>query len=243
MQARELREEIAKLPEYLKKEWGTLRQYYTRQTIEQQYGGFKKQWDNFEGETIDEFLKVNASVFEEWKSWKYKQGYDRSFATRYNTIRNCRCVCFMVDKAEESWCDHKLIVKSLKDVWNEFKVEWQLDTAESLAMFEELAKIKMSESMLNEFRMKYNHNYPHVYGEDIGQSKAELWKEFKIKWEIDVQDYNETKYDEMVEFVGKVECSESFFSYREDMNYHSFDSYSMLEQYEICQQYLDEEDQ
>lgn len=77
-------------------------------------------------------------------------------------------------------------------------------------------------------------------------TKSELWKEFKDIWEIDVLDYNENKYNEMILYINETtsdnkqyfkDYPRDFFEYREDSNYHSYDSYSVIEQFEICQEW------
>jgi hypothetical protein len=213
-----LKAEVAKLPERIQKEWGSVCQYYSSKTDIQVFEEFKNRWDEFKGPAVEEFLSVSNAVYIQWKLWMYKNHYDAGFK------------------------------KTLTEVWNEFKVFWELDIEESKVMFKEMELL--SENMLDEWRMKYNFDYPHVYERDDNhwscvqrdyhlKLKAQLWDEFKEIWEIDTSDYNEDKYKEMSKYVSEIQCEDSdkFFSYCEDANYHSFDSYSLLEQFEICEQY------
>jgi hypothetical protein len=120
-------------------------------------------------------------------------------------------------------------------------------------MFKEMELL--SENMLEEWRLKYNFVYPHVYQRDMInynclqrdyrlKSKAQLWEEFKEIWEIDILDYNEIKYNEMKEYIGEISCDDenyfkdyprNFYEHCENANYHSFDGYSAIEQFEICE--------
>ena len=125
----------------------------------------------------------------------------------------------------------------------------QYNLEESKVMFKEMELL--SENMISEWRLKYNFVYPHVYEKDynhyscVQRVKSQLWKEFKEIWEIDISDYNEIKYNEMIKYINEIECESSenyfkeyprnFFEFRENANYHSFDSYSILEQFEICE--------
>jgi hypothetical protein len=105
--------------------------------------------------------------------------------------------------------------------------------------------------MLHEWRLKYNFDYPHVY-EAYGceyeiyskKSKAILWEEFKDIWEIDVSDYDEKKYQDMAKYINEITCDNSdyfkeyprnFFEFRENANYHSFDSYSIIGRFDIAE--------
>ena len=113
-------------------------------------------------------------------------------------------------------------------------------------MFQEMDQIKMSNRMYNEWHMKSNFDFPHIYEEEEQEtdyylkSKVELWKEFKEVWEIDIENYNEDKYKEMADFINEIKSNDhdqQFYYYRENANYHSFDSYSIFEQFDICQYY------
>jgi hypothetical protein len=212
-----IKSEIAKLPEFLKKEWYSVCQYYSSKSDIQVFEEFKKRWDNFEGPMVEEFLSFPNVVYVEWESWKYRNGYDG------------------------------IVEKSLTEVLTEFKNFWEYDKPESKMMFKEMELL--GKRMLREWRYKYNFTYAHVYegynGSDYRlKSKAQLWYEFKEIWEIDTSNYNEDKYKEMSEFVNEIQCDDynyskdyprNFFDFCENSNYHSFDSYSILEQFEICE--------
>jgi hypothetical protein len=224
-----LKVEIAALPERIRKEWASVCRFYSSKTDVQVFEDFKNRWDNFKGRTVNEFLSVSDAVYTQWKIWQYKNDYDINFEK---------------DSGSE---------KSLTEVWNEFKLFWEWDTEESKVMFKEMELL--SENMLREWRIKYSFDYPYVYEKDDNhyscvqrdyrlKSKVQLWDEFKEIWEIDIDNYNEDKYNEMSEYVNEIECDSenyfkdyprNFFEFRENANYHSFDSYSIIEQFEICE--------
>lgn len=149
----------------------------------------------------------------------------------------------------------QVIEKTLAQVLDDFKEFWQYDSEESKVMFKEMELL--SENMIREWRLKYNFTYPHVYERDDNhyscvqrdyrlKSKVQLWEEFKEIWEIDISDYNEDKYDEMVKYISEINCDDSnyfkdyprnFYEFRENANYHSFNSYSVLEKFEICERW------
>lgn len=203
------------LPEILQKEWNAVNQYSTTKTKDSVFEDFKIQYDNFEGKTIEEFITMPKVVYTEWTNWKYTKRYYTSFNNKTLTV-----------------------------VWNEFKDFWQYDSEESKVMFKEMEFL--SHDMIMEWRMKYNFEYTHIYEdynakyEDlVKKSKSQLWEEFGDIWEIDFSNYNENKYNEMRDYVSEIQCEggEEFFGFCEDANYHSFDSYSMLEQFNICKDY------
>jgi hypothetical protein len=141
----------------------------------------------------------------------------------------------------------------LTEVWKEFKEFWQYNSKETILMFNEMELL--SEKMIREWRLKYKFKYPHVYEIDDNhcsgvqreyelKSKSQLWIEFKEIWEIDILDYNEEKYNEMAKYINEIEGDledyrkrypRNFYDFRENANYHSFDSYSILEKFEICE--------
>jgi hypothetical protein len=223
--------EVANLPEFLQKEWQCVVRYHSEKSDTVLFEEFKKRYDNFEGPTIEEFLSIPKVVYTEWENWKYRNSYETDFKV-YN-------------RSTET----QVKTKTLTEVFCEFKEFCQYNSEESKVMFKEMELL--SENMLSEWRLKYNFTYTHVYeGYDSKyevyskKSKAELWEEFKEIWEIDIDDYNENKYNEMIKYISEVECDDSnyfkkypqnFFEYRENANYHSFDSYSVLEQFEICE--------
>lgn len=245
-----LKNQIAELPERLQKEWSSI--CYSSKTDIHVFEEFKSRWEQFQGTTIEEFLNVSNSVYIQWKDWKYKNGYNTDFKSRYNSKDKTKCDCIFIDEKSKR-CDHTIKSKSFTEVWNEFKLFWELDSEESKVMFKEMELLSVN--MLGEWRMKYNFDYPHVYEKDNNhwscverdyrlKSKVQLWNEFKEIWDIDIDDYNEDKYKEMNEYVSEIECDSedyfkdyptNFYEYREDANYHSFDSYSLIEQFEICE--------
>lgn len=212
-----LQVQIAELPKRLQEEWCDKSRYYSDKKDVEVFEEFKQSWESFQGPVVEEFLSVSNSVYIQWKNWKSINRY-------YTGFKN----------------------KTLMQVWNEFKLFWQLETEESKIMFEEMELL--SKNMLHEWYFKYEFHYPHVYEERQSwanyhlKSKAQLWDEFKEIWEIDLDNYNEFKYEEMMEFVNKIKGSRKFFSYCENANYHSFDSYSLFEKFEICEQFDAEND-
>lgn len=230
-----LEDKITKLPKRLQKEWFMVIRYHSKKNILQVFEDFKKRYDNFEGNSIEEFLAIPNVLFDEWEDWKYKQKYITDFKTKKNKM-----------------IDTQVIEKTLSEVINEFKELWQYNSEETNIMFKEMELL--SKNMMYEWKLKYNFEFPHVYEKDNNhftcvqrnyhlKSKAQLWKEFKEIWNIDISDYNEEKYNEMTNYINEIECNledyfkdypRNFLDFLEDSNYHSFDSYSILEQFEIC---------
>lgn len=233
-----VKSQLEKLPGILQNEWYNVTRYSDKKdTI--MFENFKKLYDNFEGHTIEEFLDIPKVLYTEWENWKYRKGYHTDFKTYIKKYRSN---------------DTKVIEKTLTEVWNEFKKFWQYNfegtfsDISSKVMFTEMELL--SENMIQEWRYKYNFTYTNVYEEYnikyetySKKSKAKLWEEFKEIWEIKIDNYNEEKYNKMVKYISKIECDEenyfkeyprNFYEYCEDGNYHSFDSYSVLEQFEIC---------
>lgn len=213
--------EIEKLPERLQEEWQSVVEYYSEKKDTVVFEEFKKRYDNFKGKTIEELLCMPRVVYREWQKWKY----DKCYQTDFKTVLG--------------WKNKVEMEKSLTEVLEEFKKFWQYDSKESKMMFKEMELL--SDGMIQEWRLKYSFLYPHVYERyDCDyhlKSKAQLWEEFKEIWEIDVSDYNEDKYKEMTKYIREIECDypSNFYEYRKNANYHSFDSYSILEQFEICE--------
>ncbi len=214
--------EIEKLPKILQKEWSTVVSYYSNEKDTVVFEKFRKRYDDFKGASVEELLSMSDVVYTEWKYWKYQNRYETDF-------------------------------DSLTDILSEFKNFWQYDSEETKTMFKEMELL--SNRMLQEWRLKYNFVYPHVYERDDNhyscvqrdyhlKPKAQLWEEFKEIWDIDTSNYNEDRYKEMVDYINEIEVDDTnyfkdyprnFFEYRENANYHSFDSYSILEQFEICE--------
>ena len=213
--------EVEKLPKILQKEWSTVVSYYSKEKDIIVFEKFRKRYDDFKGASVEELLSMPDVVYTEWKYWKYQNQYETDF-------------------------------DSLTDILSEFKKFWQYVSEETKTMFKEMELL--SNRMLQEWRLKYNFEYPHVYERDDNhyscvqrdyhlKPKAQLWKEFKEIWGIDTSNYNEDRYKEMTDYIYEIEVDDTnyfkdyprnFFEYRENANYHSFDSYSVLEQFEIC---------
>jgi hypothetical protein len=206
--------------ENLKKEW--------RNVIEEKRKlKFKKEYENYKGDAMDEFNDVPEVVYKEWEYWKMKCGYLPTLGKKFS------------------------------EVWKEFKEYWQYDKSETKKMYEEMKLL--SDGMLREWRMKYTEEYPDVYDEEAfwngkkkEKTKAEMWGEFKEKWGIDVENYNDDLYKEMEKYICEIECDaedyckdypRNFFDYRENGNNHSYDSYSIWEQYEIAKEWKEYRDE
>ena len=229
----DLKKTIKNLPKNLLYDWYYINSYFSKKNDEQRFTDFKKLYNNFEGESINEFLNVNDYVMSEWKNWKYKNHYSKDFEIGWNSKKNSRCRC---------WYDCKHVKKqqTFSDVWVEFKNDFQLNTPESKLIFEEMDKIKMSNSMLQEWSYKHYNDHPHVYGDSDGKTKSQLWNEFKETWEIDIDDYNEKKYDEMADEIKKGLTNsgyEKWFEFIDD--YNNYENYSIIEKYEIWNNFYD----
>ena len=121
----------------------------------------------------------------------------------------------------------------------------------------------LSDTLLWEWRYKYTFAYPEVYEKDYfmaldnankeNKTKAEHWEEFKMIWDLEPNDYSEVLLEEYNKLINFYLCDDdtnffdeyprTFWEFRENANYHSFDSYSILKQFYICeewQRYLDE---
>ena len=175
--------------------------------------------------------KSECVLFEE-----FKKRYDNFEGT---TIEELICI----PELYIEWVDWKSwkgfdmsFPKSLTEVLNDFKLFWQYDSEETKVMFKEMRLL--SENLLGEWRYEYKYN------NDDCLSKVRLWEEFKNNYEIDVLNYNEEKYNEMVKYIDNTLCDNTdyfeeyprnFFDYREDSNYHSFDDYPTLKRFEICE--------
>lgn len=235
-----IKEQVANLPEILQKEWVCVAGYYSSKSDTIMFEEFKKRYDNFEGKTIEEFLTIPKVVYTEWEKWKFLNGYETGFNTDIN---------------ERGWKVKSKVEKSLYQVFSQFKEFWQYDSEATKVMFKEMEFL--SEEMRHEWALKYNFVYPHVYQKDMNhyscvqrdyrlKSKAQLWEEFKEIWKIDILDYNENMYSEMSKYISEIGCDsknyfkeypQNFFEFRENGNYHSFDSYSIIEQFEICEEW------
>jgi hypothetical protein len=213
------------LTENVLKDFNNVLKYHSRDSKEERMLRFKTTYEDFTGTAIDEFNQMPNVVYKEWDYWKMVKGYIPELG------------------------------KPFSEVWNEFKAYWQYDNEETKVVFKEMEL--MSNNMLTEWRMKYTDQYPHVYEDDYwnttrnarnrkAKSKAEMWEEFKEKWGMDVENYNEHTFNQMNAYINDTLCDtddycreypRNIYEYRENANYHSFDSYSIWEQYQICQQW------
>ena len=199
------------LPKRLYNEWRKVCGYYSRRSDLEIWNDFKSTWD-VNSISVKEILAVSDTVNQEWVYWRMKNNI-------YYEI------------------------KDLSSIWNSFKKEWQFDSDETKRVFEEMSKL--SDHMLNEWRYKYNYTYTHVYEDrwtnnvDYNKSKSKLWDEFKEIWQLDFDNYNEDEYKRMRDSIESGDYDDqAWFNFRENANYHSFDSYSIREQYDIWYDFL-----
>ncbi len=220
----------------LQKEWYCINQFHSKLTEEEKVKLFKTRYDNFEGQAFKEFIQMSEIEYNEWQCWKLGMKND------------WRHLGYNVEDFDEK--------ENLTKVWKEFKDYWQYDTEETKQVFREMKLL--SETLLDEWRKKYFIECPHVY-EEYGyhhkevekRSKAQMWEEFKYKWDLDVDDYDEHILKELLELINECECDNSnyrkdyprnFWEYRENANYHSYDSYSILEKYRIAEEWINYRD-
>jgi hypothetical protein len=196
---------------------------------------FEKSWNNYERDLVNEFLQVNDAVNREWKEYKRKNYPNYLIRNVENDISN---------------------YSKMTDMWSAFKRFWELNTMESNLMFEEINYINMSDGMLREWRIKYNFKYPYVYELDnrakygniinenyLSKTKFQLWNDFREIWNIDLQNYTEYKFTKMCKFINDIYINDEdykFFHYCQKNNYHNFEIFSILQQYEICKDYANE---
>lgn len=200
-----------------RQEWHLINGYSSKLPKEQRFENFKK-----------EIKKINLNDIPEalYKEWRY--------------YREC-----------------KYNEDSIVNQYSEFLKKWPKDFN-----YDELNKI--SGELLDEWRLKCN--YEHIYenydtlfasanrgkntvdGKYIERPKAfelknkcELWKEFKEYWLLDDGEFpNMEVFNKIKKAVEDYENEfdmEEFFEFREDANYHSYDSYSIAEQYQICKEF------
>ena len=204
-------EKVLLLPLRIQNEWYNINSYASSKPKEIVFEEFLKKCEN-----TSDFLSVNESLIKEWN-------HDYKCRNLLRTGNN------------------------FIEIWNIFKCKWQLNDNDiaSEVMLKEMELL--SDNMLTEWRYKYNFDYIHIY-EDYNldlkklmkKTKIELWEEFKVKWDINIDNYNEDMYNKMSKYTSEIECDSKsypsdFYEYREDANYHSYDSYSLIEQYEICE--------
>ncbi len=177
---------------------------------------------------IQEFIDLPKVMYNEWIYWKID--YNRR----------------MFDHVEKD---------TFYNYFQEFKDFWQYSSIETQQVFREMELL--SKILLNEWRIKYTFTSAHVYesyesyqnGDYISKTKAQLWEEFKKIWDLDPENYSEHLLEEYIEIINKneAEAYENYFNeyprnyweFRENANYHSYDSYSILEKYQICQEWAD----
>ena len=133
--------------------------------------------------------------------------------------------------------------ESLEKQWEIFKTFWNLGSDETNIVFEEMSNL--STGLLREWRYKYNFKYTHVYegynNVDYSKSKAQMWEEFKDIWDLDMDAYDEYEYNRMIkETEGEVDDYDAWYNFRENANYHSYDSYSVRERYEIWCRFVED---
>lgn len=188
----------------------------------------KKKFNKYyKGKYIEEFIYLPEIVYNEWKYWK-------------NEL-NIR----MIEPVEKYTFDK---------YFQDFKDYWQYNTPETLKVFEEMKLL--SDSLINEWRHKYSFSSAcdyedhdcYINNKYMTKTKAELWEEFKTVWDLNPEDYSEHLLEEYQEFIKECECDNTnyfddyprnFREYREDSNYHSFDSYSILKKFNVCKEWSD----
>lgn len=132
--------------------------------------------------------------------------------------------------------------KKLDEVWGNFKQSWDLFSPETNQMFKEIELL--SDEMLIEWRMKYTYEFPHVYEKEdyinykviYNKKRTVMWEEFKTIWDTDPQNYDESLYNSLKEEIQRYFDDHDYYRWRSfltDSNYHSYDSYSLLQKHEI----------
>lgn len=244
--------EVQKLPEILYKEWYML--VCNNQTEDiTDFEDFKKRYNNFEGEIIEEFLDMPENVYWEWCEWREYKDYQLDFNE-----------------------------KTFTEAWDEFKF-WQYNSEESKVMFKEMDLLSesMNQEWRFKYNFVYPHVYEENYQKNfknyrllsenklklkselydefrdicrpefLKKSKAQLWKEFKDTWQLEFQD---KLYNEKVEYINEVKNDfldipiENYdFDNRpaEQDEFKTlldnFDKMSVLMQYDICEKWQEQE--
>lgn len=215
----------AQLQGILKKEWLNF-QTYNDNSFDQ----FKKQYNNLVGDSVNEFIKIDNIVYDEWYYFKLEKRYDmylKDFDKVWNEFKQ-----FWNLNSNETiqvFTEMKLLSKDLLQEWR-YKYMFVYPGVYEKAIYGD------------EYWKKHD-----IYSK---KSKMELWNEFKEIWDIDINDYDEHLLNEIKAFVNQVDeyentCQEyprNFWEYRENGNYHSFYSYSFLEKEEICKMWLEYEE-
>lgn len=208
---------IHTLPPRLLDEWEDICRYYSPNSDEHEWDTFQQTWA-IDSLTVQEILQVSETINTEWK-------YYRDYVRVYGKV---------VD---------------LEKTWQAFKHFWNLDCNSTKQVFKEMEHL--SEGMLYEWRLKYTYQYPLTYEHedytagtiDYTKSKSQLWHEFKQLWKLDMDNYNEDKYIAMkcvVERGLQKADWRAFQTFKTCANYHSFDEYSMLDQYKIWCDFINE---
>lgn len=182
----------------------------------------------YKGDLLQEFTELPQVVYNEWKYWKNE--YKRR----------------MFEPTEKHTFDK---------YFQEFKDFWQYGTPETIKVFEEMKLL--SYTLLCEWRYKYTFSYTEVYEnthymalENVNKenkTKAEHWEEFKMIWDLEPTDYSEHLLEEYEKLINAYMCDydtkyfdeypQTFWEYRENANYHSFDEYSILKQFSVCEEW------
>ena len=164
----------AKLPKRLLDEWSYVnnvnKNYVHKMTyVTADEQDFKKYWNNFQGELVEEFLNFPSAVYVQWIRWRNELTTSIQAKTKSK--------------------------QTLNHVLTEFKNFWEFDKPVSKVMFKEIELL--SENMLSEWRYNVYEYEDCICTDDQFEykSKAQLWLEFKEFWEIDVLNYNENKFN------------------------------------------------
>lgn len=179
----------------------------------------------YKGGYIQEFIELPEIVYKEWSYWKNE--YNRR----------------LFEEVERDSFDEYFLA---------FKDYWQYNTSETQQVFKEMKLL--SDSMIREWREKYTFSSAYEYegyesyikSDYLSKSKVQLWEEFKKFWKLVPENYSEYKFEQYLKFIHKCETNyknysknypRNFWEYRENANYHSFDSYSVLKQYNVCREW------
>ena len=249
--------EIEKLPLRLKQEWNryeipetpeilTLEKMMDEQGSKVRQLKADKVADEVIKDDVNQLLLLKDKLTEKkWAIFKKNLGIEfkdsvLSIEGKAKEMMNANETVFSI------WKNWKWRFCKKDKTWEEFKTEWDLEN--NTTMFEEISKL--SDNMMNEWTMKYKNRYPHVYDiyqDDDEKSKSELWEEFKEIWELDFENYNEDVYNKMSEDLREQGQLTNFmrntwYEWKTNANYHSYDSYSIIEQHEIWLRFMREHD-
>ena len=210
---------------------------------------------------------LNMLTVRERNEWHYIDKYyseipkDERFENFKNEIKKIN-LNEMPEALYREWRYHRdcIYEKDFVKQFENFIKKWPKDFK-----YDEL--IKISDELLDEWHKKCNYEYIYEYYDTVAgspkrlqkrfesKSKSELWEEFKEFWLLDdtlpsstsslvgqgtdnfpnMEVFNEIK--KSVEDYENEFDDEEFFEFREDANYHSYDSYSIAEQYRICKEF------